>query len=268
MRWDILCRPRQKGGLGIRSIADTNASLLGKWMGAILDDTAGTWSKVFGELATACRMRHNKNVIRKEYNLPDLIWTNQPLHLFGAELGTTMLSCWNVIRQDLVLDLQGIPFPDYITLRDLVNLVLQTRKKAEASTKEVMNELRLLKITQPETIWTRRYSLREKYVVGVNNEQRRSEGASIQIFFYRILGASGINNAPVRSSSGWKLHGKPMAGNFTVAAKNWYRDKPLKTDLTAHLNRKWLSSWSEKEWERIFDKLWHSRNANKDKIFM
>lgn len=111
VRWDILCRPRQKGGLGIRSIADTNASLLGKWMGAILDDTAGTWSKAFGELATACRMRHNKNVVRREYSLPDLILTNKPLHLFGAELGTAMLSCWNVIRHDLVWDPQGIPFP-------------------------------------------------------------------------------------------------------------------------------------------------------------
>ncbi|OAE26491.1 hypothetical protein AXG93_815s1540 [Marchantia polymorpha subsp. ruderalis] len=162
VRWDILCRPRQKGGLGIRSIADSNASLLGKWMGAILDDTAGIWSKAFGELVTACRMRHNKNVVRKEYSLPDLILTNQPLHLFGAELGSAMVSCWNVIRQDLVWDPQGIPFPYYITLRDLVILVLQTHRKADASTKQVMNELRFLKITQSETIWTRRNANRDK----------------------------------------------------------------------------------------------------------
>lgn len=50
VRWDIVCRPKEAGGLGIRSLANTNSSLMGKWIGAIIDETAGTWGLALADL--------------------------------------------------------------------------------------------------------------------------------------------------------------------------------------------------------------------------
>ncbi|OAE25854.1 hypothetical protein AXG93_2145s1530 [Marchantia polymorpha subsp. ruderalis] len=50
VRWDLVCRPKAEGGLGIRCLPDTNSSLMGKWIGSILDETAGTWGLALADL--------------------------------------------------------------------------------------------------------------------------------------------------------------------------------------------------------------------------
>lgn len=44
--WDIICRSKQKGGLVIKNLVDTNASLMEKWVRDILDENAGAWRNV------------------------------------------------------------------------------------------------------------------------------------------------------------------------------------------------------------------------------
>jgi len=41
-KWDILCRPKDQGGLGIADLSITNKCLLSKWLFKLLNED-GTW---------------------------------------------------------------------------------------------------------------------------------------------------------------------------------------------------------------------------------
>ncbi|OAE25856.1 hypothetical protein AXG93_2145s1550 [Marchantia polymorpha subsp. ruderalis] len=213
-------RPKARGGLGIRCLADTNSSLMGKWIGFIIDESAGTWGLALAEL------------------------------------------------EDTSWDPAGVAIPRNITLRDIVSLTVKHWEENGLHTKQILAELRSLKITQMETPWRKKEELKRTFVRGRANEQRRAEGSLMHVFMHKITSAMRLTSAPLRTSAGWKIRGKPIAGNFTEAARSRYMDKTQATSLGERLNRKWHSQKSEAEWEKIFADLWKSRNVNRDKLFM
>ncbi|OAE30170.1 hypothetical protein AXG93_4295s1250 [Marchantia polymorpha subsp. ruderalis] len=221
VRWDLLCRPKAEGGLGIRGLPNTNSSLMGKWIGSILDETAGTWGLALADLVKQGRARYHTDIIRKHYSLPDLILTRQPLHLAGTEIGRALMLCWRTVQADVTWEPAGVAIPRYITLRDIVGLILHKREEVETSTKQVMAHLRQLKLTQVATLWRKKEALKRTYVRGPSNERRREEGSAIHIFLHCITSATGLTSAPLRLSASWKLKGSPIHGNFTEAAPRW-----------------------------------------------
>ncbi|OAE26836.1 hypothetical protein AXG93_1429s1010 [Marchantia polymorpha subsp. ruderalis] len=268
VRWDLVCRPKAQGGLGIRSLPDTNSSLMGKWVGSVIDEETGTWGGALSDLVRQGRAKYHRDVVRKHYSLSDLILTRQPLHLAGTDVAKALLTSWKAIQGDITWDPEGVAIPRYITLRDIVSLVANNRQDGEVATKQIMAGLRELKVTQIETLWRRRETLKRNFVRGRHNEQRRAEGSPLHEFLHKITLATGLCNTPLRLSAGWKIRDKPIKGNFTDAARNWYRGKPQATSLSIQLNRKWNSQKSEEEWVKLFTALWSSRNVNRDKLFV
>ncbi|OAE35658.1 hypothetical protein AXG93_1154s1120 [Marchantia polymorpha subsp. ruderalis] len=155
VRWEMVCRPKKQGGLGIRSLADTNASLMGKWIGTLLDDKAGAWGGALAEIVTNCRLKYNKNVVRREYSIQDLILTNQPLRIHNTDMGSALLASWKQVQKDLKWEPAGAAIPRHLTLCDIVCLLMNETTSAAPPVKLIMAKLRTLKITQAETIWTR-----------------------------------------------------------------------------------------------------------------
>jgi len=43
VKWDSICLPKEKGGLGVRRIREFNLALLGKWCWRMLVDKDGLW---------------------------------------------------------------------------------------------------------------------------------------------------------------------------------------------------------------------------------
>ncbi|MCH85394.1 LINE-1 reverse transcriptase like [Trifolium medium] len=56
VKWDIVCKPKKLGGLGVRDIRAVNISLLAKWRWRLLEDDNAMWKKVlkskYGETVT------------------------------------------------------------------------------------------------------------------------------------------------------------------------------------------------------------------------
>ncbi|OAE26480.1 hypothetical protein AXG93_815s1430 [Marchantia polymorpha subsp. ruderalis] len=160
VRWDLVCRPKAQGGLGIRSLPDTNSSLMGKWVGSVIDEETGTWGGALSDLVRQGRAKYHRDVVRKHYSLPDLILTRQPLHLAGTDVAKALLTSWKAIQGDITWDPEGVAIPRYITLRDIVSLVANNRQEGEAATKQIMAGLRELKVTQIEHCWRRKETLK------------------------------------------------------------------------------------------------------------
>ena len=45
-RWDIICRPKNRGGLGIKNLEAKNRCLLSKWLFRLSTDAEGTWIQI------------------------------------------------------------------------------------------------------------------------------------------------------------------------------------------------------------------------------
>jgi hypothetical protein len=46
IKWDTICLPKKKGGLGVRDIRAVNISLLSKWRWKLLDNSQAVWKEV------------------------------------------------------------------------------------------------------------------------------------------------------------------------------------------------------------------------------
>lgn len=46
MNWDMVCRPKEEGGLGIGNVESKNISLLSKWLGRFPLESNSLWNKV------------------------------------------------------------------------------------------------------------------------------------------------------------------------------------------------------------------------------
>jgi len=51
--WDIVCNPKERGGLGIRSLINWRDALLGKQIMKILKEEENLWSKVVIQIQSA-----------------------------------------------------------------------------------------------------------------------------------------------------------------------------------------------------------------------
>ena len=45
-KWDIICRPKDQGGLGIENLEVKNRCLLSKWLWKLSIDTDATWAQI------------------------------------------------------------------------------------------------------------------------------------------------------------------------------------------------------------------------------
>lgn len=70
VKWDVVCRPREQGELGVKNIKLFNRALLGKWRWRLLREERLLWSLVlkskYGELV--------KMLVRKVSNLDSIWW--------------------------------------------------------------------------------------------------------------------------------------------------------------------------------------------------
>jgi hypothetical protein len=46
IKWDTICLPKNKGGLGVRDVRVVNISLLTKWRWRLLHEDHGVWKEV------------------------------------------------------------------------------------------------------------------------------------------------------------------------------------------------------------------------------
>ena len=45
-KWDIICRPKDQGGLGIENLEVKNRCLLSKWLWKLSSETDATWAQI------------------------------------------------------------------------------------------------------------------------------------------------------------------------------------------------------------------------------
>ena len=45
-KWDIICRPKDQGGLGIENLEVKNKCLLSKWLFKLSSETEATWAQI------------------------------------------------------------------------------------------------------------------------------------------------------------------------------------------------------------------------------
>ncbi|KAK2452187.1 hypothetical protein QL285_000002 [Trifolium repens] len=72
IKWDTVCLPKKKGGLGVRDIRAVNISLLSKWRWKLLDNSRAVWKDVLVS-------KYGANVIGR-LDLGDDV---KPWYLFG-----------------------------------------------------------------------------------------------------------------------------------------------------------------------------------------
>lgn len=46
VRWEVVCKPREEGGLGIKNLDWFNLALLGKWRWTVLKEENGLWKQI------------------------------------------------------------------------------------------------------------------------------------------------------------------------------------------------------------------------------
>lgn len=46
MKWDLICKPKEEGGLGVKDLEKFNWALLGKWTWRLLQEDHKLWSKI------------------------------------------------------------------------------------------------------------------------------------------------------------------------------------------------------------------------------
>ena len=46
VKWEVVCLPKTKGGLGIKDISKFNIALLGKWIWALASDQQQLWARI------------------------------------------------------------------------------------------------------------------------------------------------------------------------------------------------------------------------------
>ena len=50
IRWDVVCRPKELGGLGFEKTSLRNIALLGKWLWRFPRERKGLWHKVIASI--------------------------------------------------------------------------------------------------------------------------------------------------------------------------------------------------------------------------
>jgi hypothetical protein len=95
IKWDVLCLPKKKGGLGVRDIRVVNISLLAKWRWRLLFEDHTVWKEVL-------RSKYDGSVVGKP-NLGDeskpwfssLWWKDILLGLTLILIGSSVMSLKN-----------------------------------------------------------------------------------------------------------------------------------------------------------------------------
>ncbi|GKV12840.1 hypothetical protein SLEP1_g23934 [Rubroshorea leprosula] len=73
VKWDEVCKDKERGGLGVKDLGKLNFALLGKWWGRIVSEERGLWKKVICE-KYGIEGEHSCNWLRGGFNFGSLWW--------------------------------------------------------------------------------------------------------------------------------------------------------------------------------------------------
>ncbi|XP_058768559.1 uncharacterized protein LOC131642300 [Vicia villosa] len=73
VKWEVVCRPKAKGGLGVRDVREMNKALLLKWKSRILHDNEAIWHRFF-KVRYACPKIRIQDVGDAFHRSDDSIW--------------------------------------------------------------------------------------------------------------------------------------------------------------------------------------------------
>ncbi|KAK1281445.1 hypothetical protein QJS04_geneDACA014233 [Acorus gramineus] len=74
VKWDIICRSKKEGGMGVLDFRNMNKALLGKWLWRLLVDPEALWSRVIREKYYPACSRLNL-IPRKRVSISN-VWRN------------------------------------------------------------------------------------------------------------------------------------------------------------------------------------------------
>ena len=80
VKWETICLPKEKGGLGVRDFASFNQALLDKWRWNLLHHIGDLWAKVL-----MLKYRGWKNLDEARRNHKELIWWRDLCFVCGSE---------------------------------------------------------------------------------------------------------------------------------------------------------------------------------------
>jgi hypothetical protein len=84
VKWSVVCRPKDQGGLGVHDLEVKNSALLGKWMFKLLTED-GVW----------------QTLLKRKYigskSLSQVIWKPGDLNFWAGLLENFFLPLWNFL---------------------------------------------------------------------------------------------------------------------------------------------------------------------------
>lgn len=159
------------------------------------------------------------------------------------------------------------PFPQRITLRDSVNLVLNNLEEGNTDTKLVMRNLRELKVTTVSVLLKRRNSLQARYVAGSTNKEKRKHGDPFAIYIDLILKCGDPAEVDLADSTGWQWVDKGPWSGFDISVSSFYKRLCPIDSASYELSKKWKRFEEEVVWQKRWTLLWSSILTNRDKLF-
>ncbi|GKV05619.1 hypothetical protein SLEP1_g17606 [Rubroshorea leprosula] len=73
VKWEVVCKDKKKGGLGVKDLRKFNMALLGKWWGKLVSEEKGLWKKIIFEKYGRAG-EHSYYWLRKENNSGTKWW--------------------------------------------------------------------------------------------------------------------------------------------------------------------------------------------------